>query len=127
MEFAGPLRRVLLGPDRRPPAARPSRWPKIRLYGVPLAVLALLGLFLANGTYLLENRSMSQLVAGVLAAWSVLPVVVAVRRPLLAWRLAYPMLFLGTLAATAEESWPWSPVQILAFLFVLGALARREE
>jgi len=127
MEFAGPLRRVLLGPDRRPPPARSPRWAKIRLYGVPLGVVALIGLTIANGTYLLENRDLSQLMATLLAVWAVVPVVIAVRQPLLAWRLAYPLLFLGTLRAVPGESWPWSPVQILGFLVVLAALAGREE
>ncbi len=126
MEVAEALRRVLLGPDRRPPAGS-SRWPRIRLYGVPLGVLALLGLAAANAGYLLENRELGRLVAGVLAAWAVLPVVVAAHRPLLAWRLAYPLLFLGTLGAVPSEPWPWSPVQILGFLLVLAALVRREE
>jgi signal transduction histidine kinase len=127
MEVTGPLRRVVLGPDRRPPPARSPRWARFRPYGVPLGLLALIGLTVANGTYLLENRELSQLIAMLLAVWAVLPVVVAVRQPLLAWRLAYPLLFLGTLGAVPSESWPWSPVQILGFLLVLAALAAREE
>ncbi|RSM72168.1 two-component sensor histidine kinase [Actinoplanes sp. ATCC 53533] len=127
MEVTGPLRRVVLGPDRRPPPARSPRWARFRPYGVPLGLLALIGLTVANGTYLLENRELSQLMAMLLAVWAVLPVVIAVRQPLLAWRLAYPLLFLGTLGAVPSESWPWSPVQILGFLLVLAALAAREE
>jgi signal transduction histidine kinase len=127
MELAGSLRRVLIGPDRRPPATRSPRWAKIQLYGVPPALLALIGLALANVSYLRENRALDQLVVGILGIWAVLPMAVAVRRPLLAWRLAYPLLFLGTYAADPREAWPWSPVQILGFLFVLGALVGREE
>ena len=127
MELSGPLRRVVLGPDRRPPPARSPRWAKIRLYGVPLGLLALIGLTIANGTYLLESRDLSQLMATLLAVWAVLPAVLAVRQPLLAWRLSYPLLFLGTLGAAPSESWPWSPVQILGFLLVLAALVGREE
>ncbi|MGW4945905.1 histidine kinase [Actinoplanes sp. NPDC004185] len=127
MELTGPLRRVLLGPDRRQPPARTPRRPWIRLYGVPVALLALVGLAVVNATYLLDHRDLHRFVAGALALWAVLPVVVAVRRPLLAWRLAYPLLFLGILGATPQEPWPWSPVQIFGFLFVLAALVRHEE
>src|SRR4051812_41351396 len=127
MELTGTLRRVLLGPDRRPPPARSRRWARIRPYAIPLGVIALVGLIGANATYLLQNRQLSQIVATVLAAWAVLPVVVAVRRPLLAWRLAYPLLFLGVLGASPTEPWPWSPVQILGFLLVLAQLVRSEE
>lgn len=127
MELAGPLRRVLLGPESGPPPARSPRWAHLQLYGVPLGLLAMLGLTFANDSYLLENRDLSPFNAWLLAIWAVLPVGVAVRRPLLAWRLAYPLLFLGTYGAQSRESWPWSPVQILGFLVVLAALARREE
>jgi signal transduction histidine kinase len=127
MEFAGPLRRVVLGPDRRPPPARSHRWRKTRLYGVPIGLLALAGLAAADAGYLVEHRTISRYVVGLLAVGSVLPVVIAVRRPLTAWRLAYPLLFVGTLGAGPDEAWPWSPVQILGFLVVLAALCRYEE
>jgi signal transduction histidine kinase len=127
MEFAGPLRRVLLGPDLRPPAPRSRRWARLRPWGVPLGVLILLGLALANATYLLDNREIRRVVAIALTAWVVLPMMVSLRRPLLAWRLAYPLLFLGVLGVGPRESWPWSPVHIFGFLFVLGALVWREE
>lgn len=127
MGVVGTLRRVAIGPDRPPPPARSRRWATILLYGVPLGLLALIGLGLANAAYLLENREMNQAVAGPFSVGSVLPVAVAVRRPLLAWRIAYPMLFLGVIDATGREPWPWSAVQILGFLFVLVVLALREE
>ncbi|MET8149010.1 sensor histidine kinase [Actinoplanes sp. NPDC049668] len=127
MDVVGPLRRVLAGPDHPPTAAPTPRKSMIRSYLVPLGLLALLGLGWANAQYWLDNRPVSGLVAGLLSAWSVLPVVVAFRRPLLAWRIAYPLLFLGTLGTTAKEPWPWSTVQILGFLFVFAALAVRED
>jgi signal transduction histidine kinase len=127
MELTGPLRRVLTGPDRPPAPDRSPRWSRFRVYAVPLGLLVLTGSIVANGTYLLENRSIGRPLATLLAVWAVVPVAVAVRRPLLAWRLAYPLLFLGTLAADPRESWPWSPVQIFGFLVVFGALVVREE
>ncbi|MEU7902579.1 sensor histidine kinase [Actinoplanes sp. NPDC049118] len=127
MDVVGPLRRVLTGPDHRPAPVRSRHWATIRLYGAPLGLLALFGLAVANAQYWLENRPISVLVAGLISAWSVLPVAVAFRRPLLAWRIAYPLLFVGALGASAREPWPWSTVQILGFLFVFAALALREE
>ena len=122
MELAGPPRRVLLGPDRPRPPARPSRWPKFRVYATPAAVPALLGLILGNATYLIDTRGQSGLVATLLSAWAVLPILVALRRPLLAWRLVYPLTFVGVIGAGPRESWPWPPVQIFAFLVVLCLL-----
>jgi signal transduction histidine kinase len=127
MELAGPARRVLLGPDRPRPPARPSPPSRFRGYAAPLGLLALIGLGLANGTYLMDNRDQSGPVAVLLSAWAVLPVLIALRRPLLAWRVAYPLTFLGVLGAGPREPWPWPPVQIFAFLAVLGLLAFREE
>jgi len=57
----------------------------------------------------------------------VLPVVLTLRRPVLAWRLAFVMLFLGSLSAPPAGSWPWNTVQIIGFLLVLGRLAVLED
>ena len=121
------LRRVLLGPDRRRPPVRSRRWAAVQAYAVPLGLLALLGLAFADAAYLMDSRGTGRVLAAVLAAWTVLPVVVAAFRPLLAWRLAYPLLFLGTLGAARTEPWPWSPVQILCALIVLIAVTGCEE
>jgi len=126
-EVAGPLLRLLWGPDRRRPPARRSRWIKLRAYAIPLGLLALVGLGFSAGAYLQETRGTGQPLAVVLAAGSVLPVTLMFRAPLLAWRIAYVMLFLGVLGAKPAESWPWNPVQIFGFLAVLGALALAED
>jgi signal transduction histidine kinase len=122
----GPPRRLVSGPDRRRPPASP-RQARFLAYATPLALLALTGLGIAAAQYLTGNRPLGEFVAGVLAFGSVLPVVIAFRRPLLAWRVAYPMLFLGVFHAQPDEPWPWNSVQIVGFLFVLGALAAAEE
>ncbi len=126
-EVAGPLLRLLWGPDRRRPPARRSRWIKLRAYAIPLGLLALVGLGFSAGAYLQETRGTGQPLAVVLAAGSVLPVALMFRAPLLAWRIAYVMLFLGVLGAKPAEPWPWNPVQIFGFLAVLGALALAED
>ncbi|HEU4346726.1 MAG TPA: histidine kinase [Actinoplanes sp.] len=118
----GPLRRLAVGPDRpRPPASG-----RFLAYAVPLGLLALAGLGVAAGAYLAENRTLPSWLDAALGIGSVLPVALAFHRPLLAWRLAFLMLFLGALRATTVESWPWNPVQILGYLVVLGRLAATE-
>lgn len=119
-EAVGPLRTLLLGPGRTlpPPRGRFFR------YGIPLGALALIGLAVANNQYLLANRpTLAAVWAGLLSAAAVLPVAIAVRRPLVAWRIAYPVLFLGSMSASPTESWPWAPVQIIGFLVVLLLVA----
>jgi signal transduction histidine kinase len=115
----GPLRRLLIGKEvPRPPAGR-----RALTYGVPIAFLALIGLGLAAGGYLVDNRRLPTVVIVLLGLGSVAPVAVAWRRPVLAWRIAFLMMFAGTINAAPKEPWPWNPVQIFAFLFVLGRLA----
>jgi signal transduction histidine kinase len=102
----------------RPPLRR-----RFRGYGIPLGLLAISGVGLAAGAYLEDNRDLPTLVVTLLAVGSVLPVAVCVRRPVLAWRIAFPMMFLGTVNATTDEPWPWNTVQIFGFLIVLARLA----
>lgn len=127
MEILGPLRRLVAGPDRRPPPAPSRRAHSIRLYGVPLGLLALVGIGFADAQYQLENRNVPDLVAGGIALLILFPVVLtAAGRPLVAWRVAYPALFLGALSGLGE-AWPWSPVQIFAFLAVFAGLTFRAD
>jgi signal transduction histidine kinase len=119
---ARPLRILVAGPDRR--VGIGHGW--FYRYGVPLGLLALLGLGAANYQYLVGNRHLEPWVNVFLSAGAVVPVAVAVRRPLLAFRIAYPFLFFGTVMARAADAWPWSPVQILGFLAVLVAVAVTE-
>ncbi len=125
METIGPvrpLRTLVAGPDRR--VSIGHGW--FYRYGVPLGLLALFGLGAANFEDLAANRHLNPLVNLLLTAGAVVPVAVAVRRPLLAYRIAYPFLFLGTIMARASDAWPWSPVQILGFLAVLVGVAVTE-
>jgi len=122
-DAVGPLRRLAIGRDR--PRARIQK-PFVR-YATPLVLLALAGLGVAAAQYLIENRGFHQYPAALLGAGSVLPVMLAFRRPLMAWRLGFLMEFLGVAQARPAEPWPWNPVQIFGFLFVLGALALAED
>jgi signal transduction histidine kinase len=115
----GPLRRLVWAPEvPRPPARRRGS-----AYFLPLSLLALVGLGFSAGQYLLGNRNLVTAAVVPLAVGSVLPVLVTYRRPLLAWRLAFVMMFLGVVNAGRQEPWPWNPVQILGFLLVMGRLA----
>jgi signal transduction histidine kinase len=117
------LRRLILGPSRRAPV---PRRPIFRIL-IPLGILALVGLAAANNQYLRDTRGVEAWLAGALSIGAVLPVAVATRRPMVAWRIAYPLLFLGTIHAKATESWPWAPVQIIGFLAVMVMLAIVED
>src|SRR4029450_13913115 len=101
-EAVGPLRRLILGPSRVLPV---PRW-RFLWFAVPLGILALIGLGAANVQYLQDNREISDWLAVLLSAGAVLPVIIAVRRPVVAWRVAYPMLFLGTVYGGREAVQP---------------------
>jgi signal transduction histidine kinase len=122
-EAVGPLRKLFIGPDRR--LVWGHGW--FFRYGVPLGVLALIGLAAANYQYLRDTRGLHEATALLLSAGAVVPVAVVVRRPLMGFRIAYPMLFLGTVYARDSESWPWAPVQIAGFLFVMLMVAFFED
>jgi signal transduction histidine kinase len=121
-DAVGPVRRLLVGRGR---TLSPGRGIFFR-YGIPLGSLALLGLGVANNQYLLDTRHVDAVVALLLSLGAVLPVAIALRKPLVAWRFAYPMLFLGTIMARRSESWPWAPVQIVGYLFVMLMVAVTE-
>ncbi|MGI5214798.1 sensor histidine kinase [Plantactinospora sp. CA-290183] len=127
------LGRLLAGPDYppAPPVGPPGRWRRWwrrgQPYLTPLLLLALIGLTVAASQYLVDERGTRQFVALLLGAGSTLPPALAPRRPLLAWRVSYPMLFLGALGTTPSEGWPWNPVQIFGFIFLLFLLAARAD
>jgi len=113
------VRRLLWARETRRPAPAFRLWPYLR----PLGLLALAGLGLAAGAYLAENRRLPEIAIALLALGSVLPLLLTLRWPVLAWRLAFLMLFVGTVNVGPKEPWPWNAVQILGFLLVLGRLA----
>ncbi|GAB3154361.1 histidine kinase [Micromonospora sonneratiae] len=94
---------------------------------IQAGLLLLIGLTAAGTQYLRNTRGLPEAYAIPLAIGSTLPAAVALRRPLLAWRICYPLLYLGVVDLTPTEAWPWQPVQILGFLFVFGVLAVRAD
>jgi signal transduction histidine kinase len=114
-EVTGPwrgLRRLWLGPTT------PLHLPRnvFLRYALPLALLALVGLGVANIAYLRDSRLMAAWSALIISALTVGPLILALRNPVVAWRVAYPMLIVGAIGAKATDAWPWAPLQILAFL-----------
>jgi signal transduction histidine kinase len=92
-----------------------------------VVLLALIGLAFAAGEYIQNVRGQGQFLAVVVGIGSVLPVAVTLFAPLLAFRIALVMLFVGVLGAPASETLPWNPVQIIGFLVVLLRLAATER
>jgi signal transduction histidine kinase len=119
------LRRLLIGRDYRPPPERraPRLWERWRPVAIPVLLFATVGLSFAATQYLEDNRNLPYSASLVIGFFTVLPVLLAYHRPLTAWRLGYIGLFVGVINANPTESWPWNPVQIFAFLLILGALA----
>jgi signal transduction histidine kinase len=128
------LRRVLVGKDFRPAPGQRIRgarlerwWLRWRSLVVPLLVLGVLGLGATATVFLQDARGQTDAVALIIGYASVLPILLAYHRPLLAWRIAYVMLFVGVLDALPTETWPWNPTQILLFLIIEAALALRAD
>ncbi|AVT40512.1 sensor histidine kinase [Plantactinospora sp. BB1] len=125
------LRRLLVGADfpLSPPTGPPGRWRRVwegaRQFLAPVLIFALVGITIAGIQYLTDTRGLPGWLAVALGVGGTLPAVLAPFRPLFAWRFGYPLLYLGVIDALPGESWPWSPVQIIAFLFVLLVLAAR--
>lgn len=119
------LRRLLFGRDYRPPRERRVHrlWKRWRPVAIPLLLFATVGLSFAAARYLEDSREMAYVTSLLIGFFTVLPVLLAYHRPLTAWRLGFVGLFVGVINANPTESWPWNPVQIFAFLLILGALA----
>ncbi|WP_433829625.1 sensor histidine kinase [Actinoplanes sp. CA-015351] len=119
----GPLTYLTFKQEIRRPPARRRRFRN----ALPLLLLGLGGLGLVAGNFLTQVRGLDGPAAALVAIGSVLPVLVAYRRPVLAWRLAFLMLFAGTIGAQPDEPWPWNTVQIIGALVVLFRLAATNE
>jgi signal transduction histidine kinase len=119
------LRRLLIGRDYRPSPTRamPAFWQRWRSAVIPLVLFAVVGMSFAAGQYLLDNRNIAYALSLLMAFFTTLPVLLSYHRPLVAWRFGFVGLFIGVINVNPDESWPWNPVQIFAFLLTLGAVA----
>ena len=85
-------------------------WQRARPILTPLLVFGLVGVTIAGVQYLTDTRDMRAPLAVLLSVGGTLAGVLAPVRPLFAWRLGYPLLYLGVIRALPSEAWPWNPV-----------------
>ena len=117
------LRRLWLGPTTR------LTWPRIVFlrYAAPIGLLGLVGLGVANATYLQDSREMTGWSSLLISALTIGPLVLAFRNPVVAWRIAYPMLIVGAIGAKPSDAWPWAPLHIIVFLAGMVLMAFTQE
>ncbi|MCD9141908.1 sensor histidine kinase [Streptomyces albireticuli] len=84
-----------------------------------------------TATVLSENYGLQSDIALVLALLQAVPVLLAVRRPLLAWAIVFTADVAGALALlsvpTEGRPWPWPPMEIIGMLLLLLLLGLRER
>jgi signal transduction histidine kinase len=119
-----PLRRLFW--IREEPRPRVRR--RFLSYLQPLGLLLLVALGVAAWADMINgNRHVLAGVVWLIAAGSVLPVAVSIRRPLLGWRIVFVMIFIGGFVGRQYGSLPWNVVQVLGFLFVLARVSITQE
>ncbi len=116
------LRSVLVGADPPSPRIRSPR--RVRT----LRVLA--GIVAVGAGLILFGSLAGSHATPVLVFFAVLvgaPVIVVLRRPLLAWRLAWSGLVLAAPfhLAVGNQPWPWHPLQLITLPLVLVAVGAR--
>ncbi|BCJ26232.1 two-component sensor histidine kinase [Actinocatenispora sera] len=120
------LRQLLYGPDT------PIRWPVGRgrwlRWAARIAVVAAIAVLypVTMVTVLNAHRGEQSAIVLILAVVQLLPLVLALRYPLMGWRIGVLAALLAPAVRTAPVwgSWPWEPAQIpiLAVAFVLAGL-----
>ncbi|MEH1126810.1 sensor histidine kinase [Micromonospora sp. CPCC 206061] len=116
------LRRTLAGPDYSPIRVGP-RWR--RLAGLGVALVVALGIITAQ--YLNDDRRLPMAAAVVIAALAVLPLLLLLSRPLVAWRLMIVAQLFGAFNSGLYDGWPWAPSQIVISLVVVLVVAARVD
>lgn len=109
-------------------ADAPKRWQRLLPYA---AVLALVATFLpVTITVLTNDYSVPGGLAGAIAAAQTLPLLMIAHRPLQAWWIILPADVVGGLfvldGLRPDNTWPWTAPVIVAYLFLMLALALRE-
>ncbi|MET9518980.1 sensor histidine kinase [Streptomyces sp. NPDC002994] len=109
-------------------ADAPKRWQRVLPYA---AVLILVATFLpVTITVLTTDYGMAGGLAGALAAAQTVPLLMIAHRPLQAWWIILPADAVGGLfllnGLGRDDIWPWTPPAIVAYLFLMLALALRE-
>ncbi|GHC52167.1 sensor histidine kinase [Streptomyces cinnamoneus] len=109
-----------------------ARRPFLRRLPYLLAWLFLIILLPTSTMVLGKDYGMHPDVALVVALGQTVPLLVAVRRPLLAWAVAFVADVVGAVVLLAgplpmDRPWPWPPMEIIGMLVLLLALALRER
>lgn len=113
-----------------PPLANASkRWRRLLPY---IAVLVLAAIFVPVTLNVLTNEyGMAEGLAGLLAVAQAAPLLMLAHRPLQAWWIIFPADVVGALVLLRYPEplmavWPWAPPTLIAYLFVMLAVALRE-
>ncbi|MFF4736580.1 sensor histidine kinase [Streptomyces sp. NPDC001262] len=114
-----------------PLLGRSSR-PAVRLLPYAVAWLFVVILLPTTAMVLPHNYGMDSDLAFVLAVLQTAPLLIAVRRPLLAWAIAFLADLAGTIALMTvapadQQPWPWPPMEIIGMLVLTFALGLREK
>ncbi|MFD5098814.1 sensor histidine kinase [Streptomyces albidochromogenes] len=109
-------------------ADAPKRWQRLLPYAV---VVGLVAVFLpVTHAVLMNDYDVSGGLAGAIAVAQTVPLLMIAHRPLQAWWIILPADVVGGLFAVngqgAQAPWPWTPPVMVAYLFLLFALALRE-
>ncbi|MFD7237113.1 sensor histidine kinase [Streptomyces syringium] len=106
------------------------RWVRRLPYGV--AILFIAALLPVTGTVLSQDHGLHPDLAVVLAVLQTLPLLMAVRRPLVAWAIVFVADVGGAVAllsvpAQDGRPWPWTPMSIVGMLLLTLAVGLRER
>ncbi|GGX01730.1 sensor histidine kinase [Streptomyces chryseus] len=109
-------------------ADAPKRWQRLLPYAV---VVGLVAVFLpVTHAVLTNDYGVSGGLAGAIAVAQTVPLLMIAHRPLQAWWIILPADVAGGLFAVngpgTQAPWPWTPPVMVAYLFLLFALALRE-
>lgn len=116
-------------PPVPPLAGASKRWRRLLPY---IAVLVLAAIFVPVTLNVLTNEyDMAEGLAGLLAVAQTAPLLMLAHRPLQAWWIIFPADIVGALVLLKYPEplmavWPWPPPTLIAYLFVMLAVALRE-
>ncbi|WP_175409153.1 sensor histidine kinase [Streptomyces sp. TRM64462] len=106
-------------------------WLRVLPYVVALACVA--SLLPVTIIVLVDDYGMHGGLAGVLAPAQTVPLLLAVRRPLLAWWLVFTADVVGAVLMLADadlgggRQWPWTPMVVIGYLVLMLAVGLRER
>ncbi|MFJ7069519.1 sensor histidine kinase [Streptomyces sp. NPDC101115] len=117
------------GPGEPLLARASSRWLRWLPYGVALALVA--ALLPVTVAVLVNEYHVDGAVAGALATAQTVPLLLAVTRPLQAWWVIMVADVLGGFVLLGSDyhelPWPWTPMVVVGYLFLMLALGLRES